>query len=241
MTSRRWHHPSRFSVVLTLLGFAAFLGLGIWQLDRAEQKERLLAAFRSAPELAPDNFAAVRDSNDAQHFPHVRIIGKFLSDRSYFLDEQIHDGHVGVHAIGVFAGEGEKDLLLVDRGWIAWDHAPGSAPTLPPLPDSEITLTGIYAPFPGGGLRVGGDALPTQIAWPKLTLHLDPAPIAADLGKPVLPRILLLDPAPDSGFVREWTPNVMPPMRHRAYAFQWFTFAFVALVIFVGQHWRKVK
>jgi surfeit locus 1 family protein len=34
---------------------------------------------------------------------------------------------------------------------------------------------------------------------------------------------------------------VMLPMRHRAYAFQWFTFAVVALVIFVGQHWRKVK
>jgi len=40
--------------------------------------------------------------------------------------------------------------------------------------------------------------------------------------------------------VRAWTPNVMPPPRHRAYAVQWFAFAIVALAIFVGQHWRKV-
>ena len=52
--------------------------------------------------------------------------------------------------------------------------------------------------------------------------------------------MLLLDPAPDSGFVRAWTPNVMPPERHRAYAFQWFAFVVVALAIFIGKHWRKV-
>jgi cytochrome oxidase assembly protein ShyY1 len=230
MTSRRWHRPSRFALALIVLGLAAFSALGVWQLDRAAQKERLLAAFHAAPDSTPENFDAARDLGDLQHYPHVRIVGRFLNDRGYLLDEQMHDGRVGVHAIGVFAGDGERSLLLVDRGWTAWNHAPGTTPLLPPLPIDATSLTGIY-----------GDALPAQTEWPKLTLHLDPAPIAADLGKPVLPRMLLLDPEPDSGFVREWTPNVMPPMRHRAYAFQWFTFAVVALVIFVGQHWRKVK
>jgi cytochrome oxidase assembly protein ShyY1 len=83
--------------------------------------------------------------------------------------------------------------------------------------------------------------LATQTAWPKLTLYLDPAPLVADLGKPLLPRILLLDPVVDSGFVRAWTPNVMPPERHRAYAFQWFSFVAVVLAIFVVRHWRKVE
>jgi cytochrome oxidase assembly protein ShyY1 len=53
--------------------------------------------------------------------------------------------------------------------------------------------------------------------------------------------MLLLDADAASGFVREWTPNVMPPARHRAYAFQWFAFALAALVIFIGKHWRKVE
>jgi surfeit locus 1 family protein len=241
MTSRRWQRPSALALCLSLIGIIAFCALGVWQLDRAAQKERLLAAFGAAPQAPLQDLAGVRDIADLQHYPHVRVAGHFLAERGYLLDEQVHDSQFGVHAIGVFAAAGEERALLVDRGWVAWSHAPGTTPMLPPLSAGEIELTGIYAPFPGGGLRVGGNALVTQATWPKLTLYLDPAPLAADLGKPLLPRILLLDPAADSGFVRAWTPNVMPPERHRAYAFQWFSFVAVVLAIFVVRHWRRVE
>ncbi|HZP66799.1 MAG TPA: SURF1 family protein [Rudaea sp.] len=241
MTSRRWRRPSVFALGLTIAGAAAFAALGVWQLDRAAQKERLLASFAAGSTAPLVELADVRDRDVTQQFPHVHAAGRFVADRGYLLDEQIHAGQVGVRAIGVFAAEREDRLLLVDRGWLPWNHAPGTRPAVPPLPEGEQSLSGIYAPFPGGGLAVGGDALKTQAAWPKLTLRLDAAAVAADLGKPVLPRILLLDPTPDSGFVREWTPNVMPPARHRAYAFQWFTFAVAALAIFVAIHWRKVE
>ena len=236
---RRWHKPRVLAWVLLAIGVVAFVMLGMWQLDRAKQKERLLAAFAGAANEAPQDFAGMRDSSDAQRYPHVRVIGHFVADPGYLRDEQMHDGQLGVQAIAVFAAAGEDRLLLVDRGWIAWSHAPGTTPILPPLPDGEVTLAGIYAPFPGSGLRVGGNALTAQNTWPKLTLRIDAAEIAADLGKPLLPRMLLLDAGANSGFVREWTPNVMPPVRHRAYAFQWFTFALVALLVFVAVHWRR--
>jgi surfeit locus 1 family protein len=236
---RRWHKPSVLAWVLLALGIAAFMKLGVWQLDRAWQKEQLFAAFATAANEAPQNFASVRDSADLQRYPRVRVTGRYVADRGYLRDEQLHDGQLGVHAIAVFAAAGEDRLLLVDRGWIAWNHAPGTTPMLPPLADGETTLAGIYAPLPASGLRVGGNALTAQNTWPKLTLRVDAAEIAADLGKSLLPRILLLDAKADSGFVREWTPNVMPPLRHRAYALQWFTFALVALVVFVVVHWRK--
>lgn len=227
--------------MLLVLGIAAFVALGSWQLDRARQKEQLLAAFAAGASEAPVDLMRVRDASDAQRNPHVRTRGHFVVDRGYLRDEQLHEGKLGVHAIAVFAVADENRLLLVDRGWLAWNHAPRTTPALPPLPEGEVELTGIYAPFPSGGLRVGGDALKAQGTWPKLTLRIDAAEISADLGKPLLPRMLLLDADAGSGFVREWTPNVMPPVRHRAYAFQWFTFAIVALVVFVAVHWRAVE
>jgi surfeit locus 1 family protein len=239
MTVRRWSRPSAFAWVLLLIGIAAFVWLGLWQLDRARQKEQLLAAFAAGASEPAMDLASVRDTGDAQRYPHVRARGRFVADRGYLRDEQMHDGQLGVHAIAVFTAVGEDRLLLVDRGWIAWNHAPGTTPALPPLPAGDVELTGIYAPFPGGGLRVGGNLLATQSTWPKLTLRIDAAEIADDLGKPLLPRMLLLDTQANSGFVREWTPNVMPPLRHHAYALQWFTFALVALVIFVAVHWRR--
>lgn len=237
---RRWHRPRALAWTLLLLGIAAFVALGLWQLDRAGQKEQLLAAFAAASSEPPQDFAAARDSADARHYPHVRVSGHFVADRSYLRDEQLHEGRPGVHAIAVFAVAGESRLLLVDRGWIAWNHAPGTTPALPALPGGELVLTGIYAPMPGGGLRIGGNALTGQNAWPKLTLRIDADEIAADLGTSLMPRMLLLDADAGSGFVREWTPNVMPPLRHRAYALQWFTFALAAIVIFVAVHLRKV-
>lgn len=241
MTARRWQRPRVFAIVLTLLGIALFARLGLWQLDRAVQKEHLLAAFASTAQAPLEKFDSVRDQMDLLHYPHVHISGRFLAGRGYLLDEQMQAGRLGVHAIAVFALPAEDRLLLVDRGWVGWNHVPGTTPAVPALPSDETELSGIYAPYPGGGLRIGGDALPAQTTWPKLTLYLDPAAISSDLGKPVLPGILLLDPAADSGFVRAWTPNVMPPERHRAYALQWFALALAALVIFIVLHWRKVE
>lgn len=245
MTAWRWRWPSWFAVVLTLAGIALFVRLGIWQLDRADEARRLLATFDAAPKAALEDFAGVRTAPPADRYPHVRLRGRFLGDRGWLRDEQVRDGRLGVEAYAAFAVDngdapgGSGEALLVDRGWIAWSHERGTQPVLPPLAEGEVTLTGVYAPFPGNGIRVGGNALARQSAWPKLTLAIDANEIAADLQRPLLPRVLLLDADAASGFARSWTPSVMPPERHRGYAVQWFAFAVAAIVIFILLHFKK--
>ena len=241
MTARQWRRPSWLALALTVIGMLVFMRLGIWQLDRADEAQRILAAFAAAPNAAYEDFSRVRTAPPDARYPHVRVRGHFVADRGYLRDEQVHDGKLGVEAYAAFAVDGDGALLLVDRGWIAWSRGRSSQPALPTLSVGDIELSGVYAPFPGSGLRVGGDALSAQSTWPKLTLAVDAQEIAADLNAPLLPRVLLLDADAASGFVREWTPNLMPPQRHQAYAFQWFAFALAALVIFVLLHFPKVK
>lgn len=236
--SRRWHRPSAFAWMLLVLGLAAFLGLSRWQWQRAQEKERLLASYAAAETGAVQPFVLLPETLPAENYPRVAASGRYVGGRGYWLDQQVHDGKVGRRAIAVFEPDGPARCLLVDLGWIA--APPGQPPPAwPVLPLTEVSLQGIYAPPPGGGLRVGGDALPRQGTWPKLTVFLDLTAISADLGTPVAPRLLLLDADPASGFVRHWTPAVMPPEKHRGYALQWFTFALAALVIFIVLHWRK--
>jgi cytochrome oxidase assembly protein ShyY1 len=238
--TRRWRRASWFAIALTLFGIALFVRLGIWQLDRAHEAQTLLDAFAHASNAAFEDFAAISVNPPGSRFPHVRVRGHYVEDRGYLRDEQLRAGRLGVEAFAVFAVDGSAPQLLVDRGWIAWSHAAGSQPALPSLPEGEVELSGTYAPFPGSGLRVGGNVLPTQKSWPKLTLVVDHDEIAADLGASLLPRVLLLDASADSGFERTWIPAMMPPARHTAYAFQWFAFAVAALAIFVLLHWKKV-
>ena len=237
--TRRWHSPSWFAWLLLAAGLALFLNLARWQLGRAAEKEQLLASFAAAAASATVDLAGLPADLAAETYPHVRVRGRYVPERSYLLDEQTREGRVARMAIAVFEPAGGSGRLLVNRGW--FEARPGMTPApLPPLPDGETVLTGIYAPPPGGGLRVGGNALAQQTTWPKLTLFLDLDAIRADLGgAAVRPRLLLLDPDAASGLVRAWTPAVMPPAKHRGYAFQWFSFALAAIVIFVVLHWRK--
>ncbi len=236
--SRRWQRPSAFAWILLLAGLAVFLSLARWQWHRAQEKEILLASYAAAADAPLRQYAALPETLAAEDYPRVAARGRYVAGRGYWLDQQIHDGRVGRRAIAVFEPDGAPRRLLVDLGWVA--AMPGApAPVWPELPLTAVELHGIYAPAPGGGLRIGGDALPRQNGWPKLTLFVDLAAIAADLGAPVAPRLLLLDAEPGSAFVRSWTPAVMPPEKHRGYALQWFTFALAAVVIFVVLHWRK--
>ena len=88
---------------------------------------------------------------------------------------------------------------------------------------------------------MGGNALAQQTQWPKTSIYFDPAQVAADLHAELYPRVLALDADPASIYVRVHTLDLssMPPARHRAYAFQWFTFAIAAVVIFLLLHRKK--
>lgn len=114
-------------------------------------------------------------------------------------------------------------------------------PVFPELQEGPVTLEGVYGTAPGSGLRMGGNFLPRQSSWPKLTIYIDTVEIGEDLGRAIDTGVLMLDAEPGSAFVREWTPQIIPPEKHQGYAFQWFCFALASLVIFIVLHWRRPK
>lgn len=235
----RFRRPSLFAVLLTLAGIAAFIALGIWQLRRAQEKELLLARFAQAAHATVQPFAGVADTPPQTIYPHVRVRGRYAAHRIYILDDRMNAGRLGVNVFVPFVPDQGNRELLVNLGFLPRQGADEVLPDLPPIPDTEVTLTGLYAPPPAPGLKLGGNPLTRESAWPKLLTFIDLRALAGDLHQALYPRVLLLDPDPASPYVREWTPDVMPPSRHRAYAFQWFTFAFAALVIFFIMHREK--
>jgi cytochrome oxidase assembly protein ShyY1 len=230
-----------FAIALTLAGIAAFVALGLWQTRRAHEKAELFAAFAGIAEQQPGSIAVARTSVTPSHYPLVRVGGRFDPDHAYILDNQVRDGRAGVMLFDVFDPAEGGPSLLTNRGFLPRD-ARGARPPVPPPPGGDQTLIALYAPPPGSGIRMGGNALPAQAAWPKTSIYLDIAEVASDLGRPLDPRVLLLMPASDdaggNAFVREWKPEVFPPERHLAYAFTWYLFAAVCAAAFVIVHWR---
>ena len=236
--ARRWHRPRAFAVLLTLFGLGFFGTLGFWQLDRAAQKERLFAAFAGAEAQAPVTLEEARRMPESTRYQIVSVRGRYDATHTYYLVDRTHDGKVGTIADAIFEPADGSTPLRVDRGFVAGD-ARGHTAGIPPLPEGEQQLSALYAPAPGSGLRLGGNALPRQKAWPKESIYLDVNEIAADAGRSLDAKILKLAPDTASGFIREWRPDVFPPERHRGYAFTWFTLAAIVAGVFVGMHWRK--
>ena len=236
--ARRWTSPSWFALALLACGLAAFTALGFWQLGRARDKELLLAAYAGAATRAPVSLDEARRSAAGPLHPRMRVHGRFDATRGYVLDDQVRDGRQGRIFYALFEPSGDDRALLVNLGFRA--RAAGDASSIA-WPQGERELTGLYAPPPGAGLRLGSNALPAQSRWPKLTIVIDTGEIAQDLGRAVDDRVLLLDADPASGFEREWTPQILPPERHRGYALQWFSFALAAIVIFIVLHWRRIQ
>lgn len=238
--NRRWHKPSWLAVVLLVAGVCTFVALGSWQLDRAAEKKRLLAAYAAQADSLAVPLAQARGQAGDGSFPHVFVSGRYDSGHAYLLDDQVRNGRQGRLAFALFVPDDGALPLLVNRGFVAF-NPDGGMPALPELPADRVTLQGIYGTAPGSGLRMGGNALPAQANWPKLTIYIDTEEIGEDLGRHIDSGVLLLDPEPQSVFFREWTPQIIPPEKHLGYAFQWFCFAVASLVIFIVLHWRRPK
>lgn len=235
---RYFRRPGWLAIALLVIGVPFFLRLGVWQLDRANEKDELLRRYAAAASAPSEVFGAIADHPPADRYPRTTVRGRFLADRYYLLDNQDHAGQQGVHVYAPFAVHDRDTLLLADLGFLPREGA--ALPHLPPLPTDDTSISGLYVPPHGIGMRMGGDALTGQHAWPKLSIYIDPREIGDDLGRPLYPRVLLLDVDAHTTYVRDWTPGFMPPARHRAYAFQWFTFALVAVIMFVVLH-RKPR
>lgn len=226
--------PPWWAIALTLAAAVLFVRLGFWQLHRAQFKDSLLARYAAAATAAPVDFARVADAPPADAFPRVEVRGHYVADREYLLDNPKHDDLGGVEAYVPLRITGSRRLLLVDLGFLP-GNGTDQTPQLPSLPTGEQRLHGLYLPPPPRGFEMGGNALARETAWPKKSIYLDLHQVAADLGSPLYPRVLSLDADPASIYVRVHTLDFgdMPPARHRAYAFQWFSFAIAVIVILV--------
>jgi cytochrome oxidase assembly protein ShyY1 len=225
-------------VALALAGVALFAALGAWQVRRGHEKAALFAAFAGAFGQPPVGLDRARREAGASRHPHVVLAGRYDPLHAWVLDDQRRDGRDGVMVYDLFEPAAGGPPLLANRGFLARDAA-GREPAIPPPPPGLQRVDALYAPPPGIGLRLGGNALARQSTWPKTSIYLDLVEVAADLGRPLDPHVLLLAPEPGSAFVRDWKPDVFPPERHYAYAFTWFSFVAVVLAAFTAVHWRR--
>jgi surfeit locus 1 family protein len=212
-------HFRRLFPPFAALGLIAlFITLGLWQLDRAADKNRVQALFESD---AP--FTQLTGDMPVTEFQNIEVTGRYLGDRQVLIDNMFMDGRIGYYALTAFRYADNEPLLIVNRGWIARTGANEALPDIS-VGSNRRSIRGRAGYLPRVAKRLPA-AFDEAGDWPKKAIYPTLEELSAELGEDLLPFILLLRPEAEDGFVRRWQPRERGPMMHYGYAFQWFAMA----------------
>lgn len=223
--------PVRRWLVRTIAGLllvAVCVRLGLWQLDRNEQRSArndLIEANADGVPVPVGSLAVVDEPLDpGDQWRTVELTGHWDAGHELVLRLRPVDGERGVHAVTPLITDGGA-ALLVDRGFVLADGADDDQVAVPPPPDGEVTVTArLRASEDGGGHPVSGTIRRVDVTTIGATL---PYPLYGAWGE-----LLSQDPAAGDE-LRPIPPPEIESGPHLSYAVQWFLFAAIGIGGFI--------
>ena len=225
--------PSWRMILLTLISMGLFIRLGYWQLDRGQEKRRLVAAYQTQATQLPTPFPGV----DPKPYQRLSVQGHYLPI-NLLLDNQHHDHLFGYDVLTPFMLTNGK-VVIIDRGWVNGDNKRTTFPNLT-TPSSPQTITG-QAYFPSPKRWLLGEAIDVKSKQLAVLETMDITIMSQFLHKSLYPFIIRQSPDDAEGYLRAWAIVSSSPERHDGYALQWFMFAFVVGILFIALNVKKIK
>ena len=202
----------------TVGGMSLTARLGLWQLDRADQKLSLQAALLQRQSLAPlPESALARDDAQAVEQTHriARLQGTWLPQHTVYLDNRQMNARVGFFVLTPLR-LADGSAVLVQRGWIGRDFLDRARLLPVPTPTGEVAIEGRLARDPARLYEFEGAA-----SGP-IRQNLALAAFALETGLRLRPVSLLQTSPADDGLSRDWPRPAADVQKHYGYAFQWF-------------------
>ena len=133
--------------VIVVVAVVSFASLGLWQLDRLEERRAYNEAFASQMDQEPTGLGDIdpllEQGQDAAAFRRVEVAGTFDPSDEVLLSTRSMDGTPGHHVLTPLETTAHG-TVLVDRGWVPLElgSRPPPVEEVPP-PEGETTVTGV--------------------------------------------------------------------------------------------------
>lgn len=212
-----------FLIIATI---AFLVSLGLWQLDRADQKRTIEAAILNANIGPVELVANGRELLDKEYYD-VRLQGNYLSDKQFIYDNQIVDQVSGYYVLTPFILTDQLGVILVNRGFIPWN---GQRERLADIAVDSVSRE-IKVQVSSPIKRMELKATDVSRQFPVLIQAID-FDVLEEVSKLKFVKVVgLLDPSSSDGYVRKWEPYTGSIEKHIGYAIQWFLMALVLAII----------
>ena len=219
--------PRFWPTVIALIMMAMTAGLGTWQVQRLAWKTDLLAkiAARMNGDAVP--LPAVISDVPDWAFRRVHITGHFDPGKALWLYGRTYDGKAGVHLL-VPLVRPQGDAVLVDRGFVPFDHGSQLAPYR--AADGDVEIDGIARQPEPGGLFMPANQ-PDKNIW----YTVDAPAMAKVAGQSLAPLYVAARSDGSDGWpaATGGTEGTGIRNEHLQYAIFWYSMTLVLAVIYV--------
>lgn len=215
----------KYFFFLSLAGLCIILGL--WQIDRGNEKSDLYNSYTEKLSKNPIDFNLLNDN--PKKFTNVIIDNSsftYMTDKQFLLDNKVNNREAGYEVLTPVLVN--TDILLVNRGWV-------TSNSRQILPDLSIKKSSNNIE---GYIYYYSDPYELETAkysskFPIVIQNLIIEDISSILNYNVLPYVLILSKPQDNSYVIQSNYKANPEYKHYMYAGQWFLFAIIGLIFMV--------
>lgn len=235
--------PNAKLILFTCLMIPLLIGLGYWQIDRAEEKRQILAEFVANQQSAPAGLEDLSGESNLQYRP-VQLRGKLDATRRLLLDNRVRNGRPGYEIFEVLTPTKTGQKILVNRGWVPASLDRRQLPEVTAVP-GEVILTGTLYKVLKGGLQLD-DGVNAVSHWPARVGWVSAARAKQLYSDDFFAYQLRLESDSVGALETGWPTVAIMPEKHTAYAVQWFVMAVVLLILTLNANsnlsvWLKHK
>ncbi len=223
-------------VLFTMLVFSLLIKLGFWQSDRAlekEQRQQRISELSQQQALTLTQVLALRDLPDGINDLPIELDGVFVEDKVFLLDNQPDEGRLGYRVYQVMTTN--DYAVLVNLGWVQGSIDRNVLPAVTAMTGQHLITGHVREVEVGMQLQAQNLANPS---WPLRVQQIELDKFSPLITKKLLPFVVYLDKTEAIGYKKNWQAIVMPPEKHRAYAFQWFSLALAWISLMI---WAAIK
>lgn len=213
-----------------------FISLGNWQLDRVVSKKAALDAWAKQAQQPALPFAAM--ANPPKNNQTLILTGRYQPDKQFLLDNKIYQQKIGYEVYSAFKLTDGR-AVLINRGWLP---APPRRTRLPLVAVASGQVQLLARSYHRTQLPpVLGQTAETE-RWP-IRIQVPDTALMAKLAKLDLAlnaEMRLLPNQPGALTVISPVANITPD-KSLGYAWQWFTFALVAVLLWLFINSRSIE
>lgn len=238
--------PTLIPTLAFLLLLPLLLRLGVWQLDRAQEKRDLIASLEaksSQSSIALEQALQLENPDQTK----VTVAGQPVSDVHLVVDNQKHEGRLGYEVFALWQTNSKDpqllpNFVLVSRGWLPRQDFYEKVPTIPDFVDQSLEGQLYFSKGSNQVVAQNAQWQKFEGAWLIGQFDLETiAEKAGEIGYHTAPFVVRQQAEPNSPLVRQWELVASPPEKHIAYAIQWFGMALVLIILFIVLNLKRER